>query len=254
MATAASPGPSATRRRSIASRRGRGLGDPPRRPLADARAARRRPRPRCGTTSRGPGPVASTSRYDGRSPERRWVYSWSRLLGLLSAMIGASATSSGSARLDEPVADRLEPEIEVERAGDAPRTPRRGATAGAGRCAATRLRRAAGTSRGRSGRRAGRDRWSRRSRRGGRSGTPSSSSGWRAKSASEMARLTTASPRNSSRSLWPRSGVGVLVVASSNGRGPARAGPGRGPGGRAAPRSASAGRTRPWPTGRARGR
>src|SRR5215212_1419106 len=32
---------------------------------------------------------------------------------------------------------------------------------------------------------------------------PSSSSGWAAKRASEIARLTTASPRNSRRSLWP---------------------------------------------------
>src|SRR5918994_2851428 len=37
---------------------------------------------------------------------------------------------------------------------------------------------------------------------------PSSSSGCRAKSASDIARFTTASPRNSSRSLWPRAASG----------------------------------------------
>src|SRR4051794_637881 len=37
---------------------------------------------------------------------------------------------------------------------------------------------------------------------------PSSSSGWAANSASEIARLTTASPRNSSRSLWPTASSG----------------------------------------------
>jgi len=43
------------------------------------------------------GPVASRSRYDGRSPEVRWVCSCSRLLGLLRVPIAASAISSGSA-------------------------------------------------------------------------------------------------------------------------------------------------------------
>ena len=53
----------------------------PRRP----RAPRRPPRPRSGTTSRGPAPWPRGAGIRGASPVRRCVYSWSRLLGLLSA-------------------------------------------------------------------------------------------------------------------------------------------------------------------------
>src|SRR5215212_6685162 len=81
---------------------------------------------------------------------------------------------------------------------------------------------------------------------------PSSSSGWRPKSASEMARLTTASPRNSSRSLCPGASPGCSWCQLEW----TRACPSR-------PRSrtgrpicaanASAARTRPLPTDRAAG-
>ena len=64
------------------------------------------------------GPVASSSRYDGRSPECRWVYSCSRLFGLLSDPIGSSALSSGSASPISQSRTLREPEVEVERAGD----------------------------------------------------------------------------------------------------------------------------------------
>ena len=104
----------------------------------------------------------------GRSPVRRWVYSWSRLLGLLSAPIGASASSSGSARPTSQSRTGVEPEVEVEGARDRLEGRGQERRAGAGRCAALRPRRAAGTSRGRCGRPAGRARSSRRWPRGGR--------------------------------------------------------------------------------------
>ena len=112
-----------------------------------ATAPRRRPRtsPSTSTSIRNDfswsGPVASTSRYDGRPPECRWVYSCSRLFGLLSARIGASATAR--ARRGPP-ASRGPARSRGRGRGRrrAPRTTRRAATAGAGRCAATRPRRA----------------------------------------------------------------------------------------------------------------
>ena len=79
------------------------------------RAPRRRPRPRSGTSSRGPARSRRAAGTTGRPPVVRWVYSWSRLLGLLRATIGASALELRSGQLDQPVADRLEAEVEVER-------------------------------------------------------------------------------------------------------------------------------------------
>ncbi len=78
----------------------------------------------------------------------------------------------GGGEAHDPVADRPKAEIEVQGAGD--RLERRGQeqTAGAGRCGAPRLRRAAGTTRGRSARQAGRAPWSTRSPRAWRSGSP----------------------------------------------------------------------------------
>ena len=105
----------------------------------------------------------------------------------------------------------------------APRTSRRGATAGGGRCAA-----ASPSPRSsdapRSMRPASRARPvvdTMAARRADRK--PSSSSGWRAYRASEIARLTTASPRNSRRSLWP-CGIADARGASWSGRAPGRAG------------------------------
>jgi hypothetical protein len=46
------------------------------------------------------GPLASTIRYSGRAPVRRWVYSWSRLLGLFRRRLGESFASSGSASVE----------------------------------------------------------------------------------------------------------------------------------------------------------
>ena len=102
--------------------RGRGLGDPARRPLADAEDLAVDPHLDPERAARG---RVRSRRRAGRSAARRivrWVCSWSRLLGLLSAPIGASATSSGVGQLDEPGADRLEPEVEVQRARRRPRT------------------------------------------------------------------------------------------------------------------------------------
>ena len=129
--------------------------------------------------------------------------SCSRLLGLLSVPIGASALKLRLGQLDEPVANGIQAEIEVERARnglEGRRQERRPATAAA-LCLA--LAEQQDTGRDRSGPPAGRDRRWTRSRRGAPTGTPRRRSGWRAYSASEIARLTAASPRNSRRSLWP---------------------------------------------------
>ena len=170
---ASAPASPATARRRSDRLGGRGgLGGPARRALADAQqlavdpdldperllVVRARSRRRAGTT--------------GRSPVRRWVYSWSRLLGLLSAPIGASASSSGVGQLDEPVADRRRTRDRGRARRRRPRTSRPGATAGAGRCAAPRPRRAGGRAEVDAGRPAGPARSSTRSRRGGRSGSP----------------------------------------------------------------------------------
>ena len=139
----------------------------------------------------------------------RWVCSWRRLLGLLSVVSARSAVElRRAAQREDPVAGGLPAEVEVDRADE--RLERRGeqrrpdAAAALGLALAEqevrRRGRCASASRARPGvltiaaRRADR--------------TPSSSVGMARKSASEMARFTTASPRNSSRSLCPPAASG----------------------------------------------
>ena len=145
------------------------------------------------------GPDASRSRYSGRWPDRRCVYSCNRLLGLLRDMTGASRSSSGARGL-QPVPDRPVAEVQVEGAGQ--RLERRreeGRPRRPMRCDSPSPRRSAAPSSMRSARRARPGVDTMAARRA--DSAPSSSSGWRAYSASEMARFTTASPRYSRRSL-----------------------------------------------------
>ena len=119
----------------------------------------------------GPGRVDEPVRRAG-SPVRRWVYSWSRLLGLFSAPIGASADSSGSASSTSQSRTGVEAEVEVERAGhglERRREERRAAAAAALRLA---LAEQQDSPRSMPAGQPGEARSSTRSRRGGRTGRP----------------------------------------------------------------------------------
>ena len=117
----------------------------------------------------------------------------------------------GRGRADDPVARRLPADVEQQRAGE--RLERRGQDRRPLRPDPRRLafaeQQEAARDRGARPARPGPSALTMAARRADR--MPSSSSGWRAYRASEMARLTTASPRNSSRSLWPGGLAGVLV-------------------------------------------
>ena len=125
-------------------RRG-GLGDPTRRALADAEQLAVDPDLDAeGLLVVGPAmPPRAGSRV--AHPMRRCVYSCRRVFGLLSERTGGS---SGQLRLGERRCSQsrtgVVAEVEVERAGQAPRTRRPAGTAGDGRCAATRPRRGGG--------------------------------------------------------------------------------------------------------------
>ena len=241
------------RRRLDRLGRGRGLGDPARRPLADARAAAVDRRPRSGTSFSwsGPGRVddAGTS---GRAPVRRWVYSWSRLFGLLSAPIGESCVELRARRASISQSRvGVAAEVEVERAGE--RLEGRGEERRPAPAAALRLALAEEQERaevdpvgeaGEAGRRHDRG-------AAGATGRPRRRRDGAANSASEIARLTTASPRNSRRSLWPAAASGcswsqLLWTSACSSRSRSRTGrPSRSA-------SAAAGRTIPSPVARRR--
>ena len=169
---------------AIASRGGRGLGDPARLALPDAEVRSSR------TTEmrkvrRWSGPLASSRRYSGRTPYVRWAISCSRLFGLFRLASGRSAPISGRRRASKSHA--RDGVAAVSRGRRPPRRPRRRPPSSAGRrrpliCAspspssryAPRSMRAASRARPAAeltiaARRADR--------------TPSSSAGWRAKSA-----------------------------------------------------------------------
>ena len=169
------------------------------------RPATSRPRRRAAAPSPGPPPPSRPTRRDGPSPtpssspsthdldpERLLVVGTGRVhepvdrpvagpaLGeLLEAALRALEAADrglgdelGVGQADDPVADRLEAEVEVERAGDGLEGRREERRAAAAAALGLTLAEEEVRRRGRSGRPAGRARWSRRSPRGGRSGSP----------------------------------------------------------------------------------
>ena len=212
----------------------RGLGAPARRPLADAEDLAVDPDldPELLLVV-GPGRLEQP--VLGPLAGRRWVYSCSRLLGLLSDSTGASSDELGLGQLDGASRGPARSRGRGRARRPAPRTTRRGATGDAGRCAAPRPRRGAGTARGRAGRRAGRGRRSRRSPRGARTGRPRRRRGG-GRTAPRRWRGSRPRRRGTRAARCGRARRRGARGASCCGRAPARAGRGRGPGARGARR------------------